>query len=156
MMVCELSIEMTAAKAIARGIPRAWSCASIYSFTKPLRGLMATKIISALQNSEFRHALKELYKRAATDPDFRQLALQDPAAAFQEVNYTIRDWSIQFVEPKEGVDDVLQLPPAIEVTPELSEEELEAVAGGAMDGCCIIVSCSNVSDAVADSELKSA
>lgn len=108
-------------------------------------GPMATKIIYALQDDEFRESLKELYKRAATDPDFRQRALHDSAAAFAEVGYTMRSWKIEFVEAKEGIDDVLQLPPAIEVTPELTEEELEAVAGGAQEDCCTIFTCSNVS-----------
>ena len=117
-------------------------------------GPMATKIIYALQDDEFRESLKEVYKRAATDPDFRQLALHDAAAAFKEVGYTTRNWTIEFVEAKEGVDDVLQLPPAIEVTPDLTEEELEAVAGGILknDGCCIIISCSNVSCVVDSSD----
>jgi len=104
-----------------------------------------------MQDEQFSDALKNVYKRAATEPDFRQLVLSDPKSAFAEIGYDIKDWSVRFSEPQEGVDDVLQLPPAIEVTADLTEEELEAVAGGAMldtEDCCTFISCSNVSSAV--------
>ena len=99
---------------------------------------MSTKIISAIENPELKHALKEIYKRAATDPDFRAVALEDARAAFQAVGFTLGTWSVRFVEPSDESDDVLQLPPAIEVTADLSEEELEAVAGGRALAACHI------------------
>jgi hypothetical protein len=92
---------------------------------------MSTKLISAIEEADnFTEALREVYKRAATDPEYRELALNDPKAAFDAIGADIEGWDLKFVEPEEGVDDVLQLPEAVETAPELSEEELEAVAGG--------------------------
>lgn len=75
--------------------------------------------------------LTEIFKRAATDPEFRQLALNDAKAAFDAVEAELNGLNLKFVEA--GEDDathILVLPPATESPPELTEEELDAVAGG--------------------------
>lgn len=97
---------------------------------------MSTKIINILDNEEARIAIKEVYKRAATDAEYREQLKEDPAAAFDAVGLNLGDWNVKFVEPTEEYDDVMQLPGLIEESADLSVEELEAVAGGAAADCC--------------------
>jgi hypothetical protein len=105
---------------------------------------MSTKIVSILENEEARIAIKEVYKRAATDAEYREQLKEDPAAAFDAVGLNLGDWNVKFTEPTEEYDDIMQLPSLIDESEDLSVEELEAVAGGAMaDDCtitCIITS----------------
>jgi hypothetical protein len=97
---------------------------------------MSSQLLSAMKDEEVREVLEKIYKRAATDEEFRELAKKDPQAAFEVFDYDT-NWNLQFVEPEEQEsDDVLQLPPLVDVTEQLSEEELEAVAGGAAESCC--------------------
>ena len=98
-----------------------------------------SKIINAIENGdhpELATSLREIYRRAMTEPEFRTLALNDAAAAFEAVGGTLTGWNIKFIESEDGVEDVFVLPPAIETAPELTAEDLEAVAGGGECGCC--------------------
>lgn len=95
---------------------------------------MSTRIIAAANQEEFVPFLIEIYKRAAADPEFRQLVLNDAKAAFDAVGADLGDWNLKFIEPgMVDADDVLMLPPVIEAPTDLTEEELEAVAGGAAE-----------------------
>ena len=80
--------------------------------------------------------------RAAVDPDFRQLCLEDPHSAISEV--ASRDIpagvKLRFIE-KEGYDMTLVLPPAAGPDGELSDDELEEVAGGGRCGGSCAASC---------------
>ena len=79
---------------------------------------------------EAQASLQVIVKRATTDAEFRQLFLSNPAAAVKEA--TGRElpegFSLRVVENK-GADLTVVLPDA-PVTSELSDAELEAVAGG--------------------------
>jgi hypothetical protein len=106
-------------------------------------------IINAIEsgdNTELASCLREIYRRAMTDADFRETALNDPEAAFEAVGGSLKNWNVKFVDAEEGIDDVFMLPPSVDAASELSEEELEAVAGGALDpidydeSCCTITS----------------
>jgi hypothetical protein len=67
--------------------------------------------------------------KAATDEDFRKLCLSNPRAAFKDaigVDFP-EDAKLKFVEPGSGVRDAIELP---SLKGELTEEDLERVAGG--------------------------
>ncbi len=99
-----------------------------------------SKVINAIESGdhpELATLLREIYRRSMTEPEFRALALNDATAAFEAVGGTLTNWNIKFVDSEEGIEDVFMLPPAIETAPELTAEELEAVAGGGGGcGCC--------------------
>jgi hypothetical protein len=74
--------------------------------------------------------LRGVLARSATDMEFRQKLVSEPRAAFSE--YTGREvpesFNVAFVENQ--ADATIVLPNAIDSEAELSEQELEAVAGG--------------------------
>jgi hypothetical protein len=83
-------------------------------------------IINAIEsgdNTELAAFLREIYRRAMTDADFRETALNDPEAAFEAVGGSLKNWSIKFVDSEEGIDDVFMLPPSVNTASELSEED---------------------------------
>ena len=88
----------------------------------------------AQSHPEEAEAAKETYhallSRSATDLDFRQRLLADPAAAVAE--FTGREvpetFNVAFVENR--ADATVVLPDYIDPDAELTEDELEAVAGG--------------------------
>lgn len=92
--------------------------------------------------------LEEMVKRTQVDSEFRQLCLSDPDAAAKQAtgkelpeNYILR-----FVDNK-GADFTVVLPDFIDEEAELSEAELDRVAGGAgkcaasCAGSCIESTC---------------
>ena len=87
------------------------------------------------QDSNFASAAQQQYEailsRSATDAAFRSKLIADPRAAVAE--FSGRDvpasFNIRFIENK--ADATIVLPDPIDPTAELSEGELEAVAGGA-------------------------
>jgi hypothetical protein len=74
---------------------------------------------------------RDLMRKAATDEDFRQLALSDPKAAIKQVSGIDlpSNLRIRFMEPQEG-ESVFMLPPRMSAGREMSDEELETSAGG--------------------------
>ena len=80
---------------------------------------------------EAEQIIQQVIKRAQTDAEYRRLCLSDPNGAVREVaskevpdNYTLR-----FVE-NHGADLTVVLPDAIAEQTELSDRELDYVAGG--------------------------
>ena len=74
--------------------------------------------------------VQAMLARSATDWDFRQKLLNDPAAAVSEFtgNDVPESFNVTFIENK--ADATIVLPDYVDPEGELSEEELEAVAGG--------------------------
>lgn len=107
---------------------------------------MKAKYVNILKDDKLRDALKELYKRAATDFQFRQLALANAEEALRKIGIEVKDVSLQFVEPRKSEKDVLrlQLPHYVDISTELDEHELEAVAGGALLEC-VPITCDQMS-----------
>lgn len=82
-------------------------------------------------NEELQQMLLKIAQRSAVDPEFRALALRDSAAAIAKVSSKPlpKDISYRFID-NSGSLRVVPLPdPALE-SDELSETELEDVAGG--------------------------
>ena len=83
-----------------------------------------------MTNEAMLETANKVFARAATDPEFRALALSDGTAAVEEViGVELPDGlKIRFVE-NEDAWLTLGLPPA-RSGDELTDQELEAVAGG--------------------------
>jgi hypothetical protein len=80
----------------------------------------------------------ELLERSAIDREFRNTLLTNPRAAVAEfggrdISDVPASFNIAFIENKAGATIVL--PPMISAEAELSEEELETVAGGTTPLC---------------------
>jgi hypothetical protein len=84
-----------------------------------------------------------LNTKAAVDRDFRQLLIKNPREAIRQTSGVDvpERFSIRFVEKPKDVDALVVLPEFIDNAEALSPEELEAVAGGAAEGDCWVLSC---------------
>jgi hypothetical protein len=82
-------------------------------------------------NDELQQMLLKVTRRAAIDPEFRALALRDGAAAISKVTSKPlpKDITYQFVD-NSGSIRIVPLPDPVLGTDELSDSELEDVAGG--------------------------
>jgi hypothetical protein len=80
---------------------------------------------------EAQKTMAELVKRATVDAEFRALALSDPNAAIGKINPTPipGDFKIRFVD-NAGANLTVVLPDPVAAGGELSDAELEQVAGG--------------------------
>jgi hypothetical protein len=76
--------------------------------------------------------LQTITTRAAVDNEFRSQLISDPRGAVAEaVGVQLPEtFRIKFVEKEQGLDAMVVLPDYVPEAAELSEEELEAVAGG--------------------------
>jgi hypothetical protein len=90
------------------------------------------------QNPEYMQqaegAFQSMLARSATDMEFRQKLLTDPRAALAEfsgkdVSELTTTFNVRFIENK--ADATIVLPDPVDPAAELSEADLEAVAGGA-------------------------
>jgi hypothetical protein len=94
-----------------------------------------------------------LLGRSATDPEFRKKLLTDSRAALAE--YTGKEvkgpFNVVFVENK--AQQTVVLPDPVDPAAELSQQELESVAGGSTPFCSaatIIASCLAIINAIVD------
>lgn len=80
-----------------------------------------------------RRALDSIVARATVDRSFRQMLLTDPRRAIRdELGLTIPShFRIKFVERGPDLDALVVLPDFRDGVEELSEDDLEAVSGGA-------------------------
>lgn len=86
--------------------------------------------------------LEQVAKKAVTDGDFRQLALSSPNEAVAQFSDepVPANYKLRFVD-NAGADMTFVLPDPVKAGNELSDAELEAVAGGKCG-----VSCGNTND----------
>ncbi|MBW4534280.1 MAG: NHLP leader peptide family RiPP precursor [Pleurocapsa minor HA4230-MV1] len=89
-----------------------------------------------LTSLEAEQAIEQIIKRAQTNIQFRQLCLDNPNRAAQEV--TGKDipegFTLRFVD-NQGADLTVVLPDSVDAEAELAEQELEQVAGGYGNKC---------------------
>ncbi len=84
-----------------------------------------------ITQQEAEQAIQQIIKRAQTDSEYRQRCLSDPNAAATEVTgkEMPAGYTLKFVE-NQGADLTIVLPDIIEESAELSDAELDEVAGG--------------------------
>jgi hypothetical protein len=92
--------------------------------------------------AEAQKTLAAVTKLARTDPEYRKLALRDPNAAIARVNPTPLPpgFKVRFVD-NAGANLTLVLPDPVSKEGELSDAELEQVAGGGRCGASCAASC---------------
>lgn len=85
---------------------------------------------------ESRQVLEDVCRRAQWDGEFRQLALTDPGKAFEQIAEKAipEGVSIKFIESEPGVERTFVLPDYF--GDDLTDEQLEAVAGGNRGWIC--------------------
>ncbi len=77
------------------------------------------------------HVLEAVLQRSVVDHDFRKLLLHDPRRAMQELGVSVpANFRVKFIEKDKNVDALVVLPNFECAQGELSEDELETVAGG--------------------------
>jgi hypothetical protein len=83
-------------------------------------------------------AVQKVMTRAATDMEFRKRVLADPAAAVKEVagKDLPAGFTVKVIENEPGVDQTFVLPDF--QTEDLTDADLEAVAGGCGKDSCSI------------------
>jgi hypothetical protein len=79
---------------------------------------------------------QQVIERANTDPEFRKLLIEDPSAALREVTGVPLPSNINIRVVEEQPGEVVLVVPArgMESGTQLSEAELEGVAGGGAGG----------------------
>ena len=88
---------------------------------------------------EFTEGLRQVLTRAATDPDFRALSLEDPAGAYQKAAGPIPEGSLPFsFRAGAGLELILGLPELQNPEQLLADEQLDEVAGGCKISVIII------------------
>jgi hypothetical protein len=87
---------------------------------------------------EVNSAIREVIKKAVVDHDFRQLAVRDSKAAIAKVSgkKLPEGMSIHFVDNYQKSTKTIALPDPIANASELTDEELEQVAGGCGASSC--------------------
>ncbi len=92
--------------------------------------------MSQWTQQEIDATFKKIQAKAATDKDFRQKVLSDPNAAIKEISGkdVPTDIKLNVIENKPGVDQTFVLPDF--VGEELTDEQLDDVAGGRCKGQC--------------------
>jgi hypothetical protein len=92
--------------------------------------------------AEAQKALAAVTKLAQTDPEYRKLALKDAPAAIAKVNPTPLPpgFKVRFVD-NAGANLTLVLPDPVAKEGELSDAQLEQVAGGGRCGASCAASC---------------
>jgi hypothetical protein len=80
---------------------------------------------------EIEQILQEMVRRAQSDREFRQLCLNDPNTAAKQINGKglPEEFALRFVENRDA-DLTVVLPDSLDASAELSEAELDRVAGG--------------------------
>ena len=83
---------------------------------------------------EERKEYAKIIAQAWVDEEFKARLLADPATALKEYGIEVPEgWSVKVVDQKEN-EIIVTLPPMLPGSEELSGEDLERIAGGALVG----------------------
>src|SRR5882757_2936696 len=99
-------------------------------------------------NDELQRAMDEVIRRTQTDGSFRNLAISDGAAAFAKVNPRPLPPGLvfKFVDNSNEMRKTIPLPDALPTEDgEITEAELEMVAGGVSVSVSVTAACVGVS-----------
>ena len=94
--------------------------------------------MSQMSEQELNTATREVLKRAVSDPEFRKLALRDSKAAYAKITdkQLPVGFHIQFIENYGKSTKTVVMPDPVAHPEQLTEEELEQVAGGCGASSC--------------------
>jgi|SRR5438270_3359805 len=94
--------------------------------------------MSNMNEQELNAATREVLKRAVSDSEFRKLALRDSKAAFAKITNKELPigFHIQFIENYGKSTKTIVMPDPVAHPEQLTEEELEQVAGGCGASSC--------------------
>lgn len=87
--------------------------------------------METITQSQWTKALEKVVARAEKESSYRELCLKDPRQALQEYlpAELPQDFKVDFIDGR-GADMTVVLPPFAEQSDELTNEDLEQVAGG--------------------------
>ena len=94
---------------------------------------MSNQIVN-IGGKDFNEALSQVIRRATVDPEFRNLALKNGNAALEKISPTLTNApTVRFLDRSNQTPFSVELVlPDLAEAGELSEQELEQVAGGAI------------------------
>jgi hypothetical protein len=92
--------------------------------------------------------LQALLSRSATDMTFRKKLLDDPRGAMEEFSGKPAPTDVNLVFVENTADATIVLPDPVDASAELSESDLQAVAGGATP---VVVACVVLAGAITSS-----
>lgn len=98
-------------------------------------------MVQEIMTKEFEKLRAKIIARAWKDPHYKEKLLKNPKAALKEMGWDLPEtFSVKVVEEKQN-SFTFVLPPAMSLTKELTEAELEKMAAGAAAGDTMAVSC---------------
>lgn len=89
-------------------------------------------------NEEVKEVLVKIQDKASKDPEFRKRVLDNPSGVIAEISgkEIPEGFNVKFIENSPGVNQTIVLPEMIKE--ELTDEELDQVAGGRCRDKCLI------------------
>ena len=99
--------------------------------------------MSTINEQELSRAIREVIKLASVDPDFRAKAVSNPNAALSSVVGATIKTNVKFVDDFGSSARTIVLADPVANIDQLSEEELEQVAGGCGVSTCGSNSCNH-------------
>lgn len=90
------------------------------------------------RDPQYQTIIRQILRKTAVDPDFRRVALQNSVAAFNKFGITPPvGFTVEFVDNYGKSKKTIVLPDPVAQVEELTDEDLEEVAGGCVLGSAI-------------------
>jgi hypothetical protein len=98
---------------------------------KTLQGDLAMSV----GDPQYQAVIRQILRKAAVDEDFRRAALESSIAAFNKFGIAPPDgFTVEFVDNYEKAKKIIVLPDPVAHVEQLTDEDLEEVAGGCVLG----------------------